>query len=195
MPKITTARKDQRRLQILAAAAACFARQGFHPTTIHDVCVEAGLSPGAVYGYFDSKDAIIEALAQAARRSGAEAFASAQGAAASADRLDRLLESLDRPGDAQSFQLDVRLWGEAIGNPQLRDLYLQSRAALTQSLIAIAEPSAAALGLEPEALAELLATVVAGLELQKAVQPGASLRRVLAALQALLAVKTEGAGA
>ena len=64
MPRITEARKTERRDQVLQAAFVCFARRGFHQTTMQEICAEAGLSPGAVYGYFPGKDAIIEALAR-----------------------------------------------------------------------------------------------------------------------------------
>ena len=48
--------------QILDAAVACFAREGFHRTTMQDIVREAALSPGAIYGYFASKEAIIDAI-------------------------------------------------------------------------------------------------------------------------------------
>ena len=63
MPKVTEAHRAARRRQVLDAAAACFARQGFHRTTMRDIVSEADLSPGAVYGYFASKADIIEAIA------------------------------------------------------------------------------------------------------------------------------------
>ncbi len=47
---------------IMAAAKKTFARSGFHGTTIADVAKEAQLPFGAVYQYFDSKDALFQAL-------------------------------------------------------------------------------------------------------------------------------------
>ena len=61
MPKVTDAHIAARRQQIIEAARACFSRQGFHQTSVQDICKEAGLSPGAVYGYFPSKEHIIAA--------------------------------------------------------------------------------------------------------------------------------------
>jgi len=55
----------ERREQILAAALRCFARGGFHQTSMAEVCAEAKLSPGSVYRYFRSKDDIIAGLAVA----------------------------------------------------------------------------------------------------------------------------------
>src|SRR4029450_8063922 len=61
MPKVTEAYSAARRQQIIDAAYRCFARKGFHQATMRDIYEEAKLSPGAVYHYFDSKDAIIQA--------------------------------------------------------------------------------------------------------------------------------------
>jgi len=62
MPKVTEEHVEARRRQILSAALRCFARQGFHRTTMHDIFREADLSPGAVYSYFTGKDELIGAI-------------------------------------------------------------------------------------------------------------------------------------
>lgn len=62
MPRVTAEHLERRREQILDAALLCFARKGFHETSMQDVFTEAGLSAGAVYRYFTSKDEIIAAL-------------------------------------------------------------------------------------------------------------------------------------
>src|SRR5262245_24556123 len=40
----------------------CFAREGFHRTTMQDIFREAELSPGAVYSYFTGKDEIVRGI-------------------------------------------------------------------------------------------------------------------------------------
>jgi AcrR family transcriptional regulator len=62
MPKVTEEHVQARRRQILSAALRCFARQGFHRTTMQDIFREADLSPGAVYSYFNGKDELIGAM-------------------------------------------------------------------------------------------------------------------------------------
>lgn len=59
MPKVTEAYLAERRQHIIDAAFACFARSGFHETTMEDIGREANLSPGLPYRYFSSKDEII----------------------------------------------------------------------------------------------------------------------------------------
>lgn len=53
---------EVRKEQILQAAAAVFARLGFHKARMDDIVQEAGLSKGAVYWYFESKDEIITTI-------------------------------------------------------------------------------------------------------------------------------------
>ena len=57
---------EERRRQILRAAMACFARRGFHLTTMNDISAEAQISVGLIYRYFDSKDAVITFMAERA---------------------------------------------------------------------------------------------------------------------------------
>lgn len=59
MPKITEKRRQAQRARIIAAAQTCFLRRGIHPTSMQDIIQESGLSTGAVYGYFASKDELI----------------------------------------------------------------------------------------------------------------------------------------
>lgn len=53
---------EERKNQILDAAQQTFAKQGFHKTRMADIAETSGLSKGALYLYFDSKDAIILSL-------------------------------------------------------------------------------------------------------------------------------------
>lgn len=53
---------EERKSQILDAAATVFARLGFHQARMDDIAAEAGLSKGALYLYYKSKDAIIFAI-------------------------------------------------------------------------------------------------------------------------------------
>jgi TetR/AcrR family transcriptional repressor of uid operon len=44
--------QSDRRAEILAAAERCFVRSGFHQASMHEICIEAGMSPGNLYRYF-----------------------------------------------------------------------------------------------------------------------------------------------
>jgi AcrR family transcriptional regulator len=73
-PLTRAERRDQQTQRILDAAKACFVRSGFQGASMHDICAEAGMSPGALYRYFSSKEAIIEAICEADRREDAKIF-------------------------------------------------------------------------------------------------------------------------
>ncbi|GEM_PF-687322 len=47
--------KDQRYKEIVNAAMKCFAKKGYHKTTINDITKEANLTKGGVYWHFKSK--------------------------------------------------------------------------------------------------------------------------------------------
>lgn len=66
MPRITSQRRSANRDQIIAAARRCFARQGFHGTSMPDIAAEAGLSTGAPYRYFTGKQELIVEVARLA---------------------------------------------------------------------------------------------------------------------------------
>lgn len=68
MPRITTERREVKRAEIVAAARRCFSRGGFHQTSMPDIAAAAGVSVGAPYRYFASKEAIILEIAGAAFR-------------------------------------------------------------------------------------------------------------------------------
>ncbi|GAA4337411.1 hypothetical protein GCM10023086_71200 [Streptomyces venetus] len=62
MARVSQEHLDARRRQILDGAALCFARNGFHATSMQDVLKEVGLSAGAVYRYFSGKEELIGAI-------------------------------------------------------------------------------------------------------------------------------------
>lgn len=55
-------RVEERRQQIMDAALVCFARRGYHKTTMDDIVVESGLSKGTLYWYFKNKDDLFFSL-------------------------------------------------------------------------------------------------------------------------------------
>jgi TetR/AcrR family transcriptional regulator, cholesterol catabolism regulator len=86
---------DVRRAELLDRAAGLFLRHGYDNVSLNDLIADAGVSKGAFYHWFPSKDALIAALAE---RSAREAFAGVQDAVAGCDgdvlaRLNALLQA------------------------------------------------------------------------------------------------------
>ena len=55
-------RAQAQRERILAAAQKCFVEHGFHAASMGDIAHQAGMSPGLIYRYYDSKSTIIVAI-------------------------------------------------------------------------------------------------------------------------------------
>ena len=62
MPKVTEEHKEARREQILAGAQRAFARHGYEGATVARLEAETGLSRGAIFNYFENKEALFVAL-------------------------------------------------------------------------------------------------------------------------------------
>jgi len=57
-PKVVEDRRDQ----IIDAAMRIFAQKGFIKATNKDIAREAGITPGLIYYYFESKEALLKAI-------------------------------------------------------------------------------------------------------------------------------------
>lgn len=90
-PDVSAARKAQ----ILQAACAVFARDGFQAARMDDIVREANLSKGGVYWYFKSKDAIIQTLmADLFDRDLDEAAALLKAPGSASDRIMTLVQTI-----------------------------------------------------------------------------------------------------
>jgi AcrR family transcriptional regulator len=97
---------DELRERLLRAAAAVFARQGYDGTKIMDIVRESGLSTGAVYGRFRSKNELLrEAIVT--RSTGAARLGS-DGIDRVADLIAAGVTHTDRPlTDAEALRLEA----------------------------------------------------------------------------------------
>jgi TetR/AcrR family transcriptional repressor of uid operon len=77
MRRANTQLQSDRRAEILAAAQRCFVRAGFHGASMQDICAQAGMSPGNLYRYFPSKEALIAGIAERDRAEVGQHFAQA----------------------------------------------------------------------------------------------------------------------
>ncbi len=123
MPRVTDEHRQQRREQLLDAARRCFVRQGFHATSMQDVLAEAGMSAGAAYGYFSSKDDIILAVAEENMTQVAAALRliAADAEQTPATALAEIFELIRSENAKNDFaKVAVIVWSEAIRNQALR---------------------------------------------------------------------------
>ena len=129
MPKISELRRESRRQEILDAALACFSEDGFHQTGIADIVNRSGMSHGAVYGYFRSKDDIIEALADDRHQNEAILNSVVQSAKNPVEALRALFRAyahaLVDPAGFQRRRVGVNGWAEALRNPRVHARVLE----------------------------------------------------------------------
>lgn len=193
MPKVSAEHLAARRFGILKAALRCFSRNGFHATSMKDICRAANLSPGAVYRYFESKERIVEALAEMAGER-IHAFFTATAAEeitaeTLSEKLAALCHALDRPENQETMRLDVVLWGEALRLPGVRRIYLRGAAKLRRSIaeLVLAAQAQGDLdrGLEPRAVSRAFMALFEGLALQKVSEPELDLEPSLRVARAM----------
>ncbi|NGN63312.1 TetR/AcrR family transcriptional regulator [Streptomyces sp. A7024] len=131
MPRVSQAHLDAKRRQIIDGAKRTFTRNGFHASSMQDVLAETGLSAGALYRYFRSKEELIQAVAADAFGEMRAAYESAVHEAPLRPLPDVLTGVLDvafrkqselaGASDPQAFpRLVVQVWGEAARNESLR---------------------------------------------------------------------------
>jgi AcrR family transcriptional regulator len=120
----------QRKGRILEAAAACFVKQGFHATSMKDVCAAAGMSPGTVYHYVRSKTDIIRGIIEDEQAITAELL---RPLAEAEDFFTAFYAALDAIAAAirqDDLTLSAEVAAETLRQPDLQEL---SRAATAEA--------------------------------------------------------------
>jgi AcrR family transcriptional regulator len=187
MPRVSRAYLDQRRDEILAAAMRCFAREGFHRTTMQHIVAESGLSPGALYRYFAAKEELIAAIAT---RHHAAELALLREATERADVREALRElvraffaRLSDPAEQEWRRVTVQLWGEALRSPRVMRVV---REGLDEPLGALAKLLRRVPGIDAAATARLTVSLFQGLVLQQAWDPALDVAAYSRAAQSLI---------
>ncbi len=191
MPKLKPETEKARRDHILDAARACFARGGFHATTMQDICKAASVSPGAVYVYFDSKEALIAGLCERDRAEFAERFAKLSDAPDFLRALQSLGEHYFVEDSADKQRLMVEMGVEATRNARIAEIYFgvdkycsESFEALFQRL---KDDGRITPTIDIATLAQVFNVLGDGMFWRRAVQPDFDMQRILPVMTALLA--------
>jgi TetR/AcrR family transcriptional regulator, repressor for uid operon len=168
-----------RRERIIEAAERAFVRHGFHAATMQHVAEEAGMSPGNLYRYFPSKEAIVEGLCEADKALRAESFAAfadflaRNGDLTEATRLGMREHVLSKP--PEKARMIVEIWAEAGRNPRVAEITQALDADVVdgiERLIDVAKAAGAASpGLNSRFAARFFITLIAGFFKRIAVEP------------------------
>lgn len=183
-------RRDPRR-RVLDAAIVCFSRSGFHGTSMHEICSEAGMSPGALYRYFPSKDAIIIAIVEeerAARASLMEMLENAPSFVEGLGRMGHALFSGEMP--MVCLELGPEIYAEAARNPALKAVFESVEQEMDVALRGAFLAAQARGEIDPAVDADvallLIGAIGDGLVLRNRFEPDLSLDQMMPALTALI---------
>jgi AcrR family transcriptional regulator len=199
MPQVTEQHCAARRAEILSAACRCFARDGFHATSIADIIGESGLSAGSVYLYFESKSEIIAGVVEMTLGTADELFAEllADGATPSADEtvafmVDAVMErAVHHPVlGVDMSRVALHAWAEALRDPDIADRIEFTLRHLRQHYAQVARRWQAAGSIDPDTDPEHVGAVLLGIvhafALQRLLIPGTDPTDYLAGVRALL---------
>jgi AcrR family transcriptional regulator len=170
-----------RRFEILQAAQTCFARSGFHQTSMQEICAEAGMSPGNLYRYFRSKEEIIAGIAERDRADAAEQFA-AVGNGNFFDGLAALAQHHLVERSAQEVALCAEIMAESRRNPAVARIYQDMERDVRARFIALLR-SAAERGeirdIDFDGTVTVLFALADGLSWRRAVEPSFNAEAVM----------------
>ena len=132
MPRISAAHEQEVRTRIVDAAVRVFSEKGYHSSTIADVCQASGLSVGAIYTYFASKDELFRHCCDQIAARGLDELAGRLVDATST--LDRMriaialyVETIDEYAGAPGQVSLVQAWAEADREPGVREMLAARR--------------------------------------------------------------------
>jgi AcrR family transcriptional regulator len=206
MPRVTEQHRATRRLEILVAACRCFARDGFHATSIADIITESGLSTGSVYLYFKSKNELIAGVVDMTLSSADDLFADllANDAVPTPEQtvtfvIDAVME---RPVDHPLHGVDMsrvalHAWAEALRDPEIADRIEHAMRRLREHYAEVARRCQAAglidQDIDPDHIGAVLLGAVHAFALQRLLIPGTDSAQYVSGLHALLPVSPKSA--
>lgn len=186
MPKLKPDTQRARREHILDAAERCFAHAGFHRTTMQHICKEAGISAGALYVYFSSKEDLIAGITERDRTKLAEKLANLPDAPDLMAALAKLGEHYALEEPHYKRVLCIEIGCEATRNPAVGEIYRTvdelCRQSFSQLFAKAREDGRIEAGDDPRLLAEVVSLIGDGLFWRRAVHPDFKTEEVLPVL-------------
>jgi len=176
MPKLKPDVQRARREHILEAAEKCFAHAGFHRTSIQDICREASVSPGALYVYFDSKEALIAGISERDRSEFADRLATLYAAPDFLRALKELGEHYFVHEPAYRRRMCIEIGLESTRNPRVGEIFQEVDGFIISSFEKLfqrlKDEGRIAPALEIPMLAKVFSVIGDGLFWRRAVDPG-----------------------
>jgi len=183
MPKLKPDTQRARRERILDAAELCFARAGFHRTTMQHICREAGISPGALYVYFASKEDLIAGIVERDRAKLAAELAELSKEPDLLSALAKLGEHYTMEEPQHKRVLGLEIGSEATRNPAVNETFSSVDEFCRKSFEQVFERAIRDGKIKPQddprTLSEVISLIGDGLFWRRAVDPNFDVQRYL----------------
>jgi AcrR family transcriptional regulator len=201
VPRVSAEHLAARRQQILDAARVCFARNGFHQTSMQDVIRQADLSVGAVYRYFPSKNELITALAGQIVDELANVFDALMAEDPPPPIVTVMLRATDfaraNSGPDGALRMAIQIWAESLRDPVLAEVVGGVYRRLRDIVVTFSERAIAAGSLpadaDPLAVGSVLFALLPGYAVQRILIDQPSHEVFQAGLRTLLALPAPAA--
>jgi AcrR family transcriptional regulator len=188
--RLDPVKHEEKRQEILAAAKACFAREGFRGASIADICAEAGISPGHLYHYFPGKEAILDAIGAAALEEGARQFGELVTSGNALSAIGTVIEEAKRRDLRADFVLFLELAAETRRNPKLaktlREMSRNTRLILADFLKKGQAGGLIDPALDPEIAAAILFGILDGARMMTIRDPKLDMAQILDTIKILV---------
>ncbi len=190
MPKLDEETQRARREHIIDAAERCFARQGFHRSSMQDICREAGISPGALYLYFTSKEDLIAGICEREKATFAHALASVSEAPDFMEALAKIGQTYCVEEPEEKLRLQVEINAEALRNPAVGKIVREIDAFIMESFTRLISDAKAKGRIDPELEPRMIAQIVSvlgdGIYLRRALDPAFNVKACLPVILSLV---------
>ena len=177
MPKVKKQYKDNKKIEIIKAAKACFVEKGFHKTTVNDILKACSISAGGFYIYFKSKDQIIISIIEEEMNLSIQNINNILLGFEKYEISDELLVSFFSKYISENVikecKFELILWTEAIFNDQVKDLlnekYQEFINSFSNIIIKLQKAQIIDKSISPVSMAQVFVSLRRGLSLQLAI--------------------------
>lgn len=130
--------RSQAKDKILSAAAACFAEKGYSGCSVQDIADRAGMSKGALYVYYKSKEKLFKTMFLLEHHS---AKGRMESSTAKAPFLNGIIQFMAQCISNSNFPIDHRLWAEVLAvaarDPAIKQEFGSSEREMRKSWVAM----------------------------------------------------------
>ncbi len=190
MPKLAPEKQHARREHILDAAERCFIEKGFHTATMADICRGAGVSPGALYIYFASKEQLIIGLCSREKERFTNELSAISGDIELLAALQMLAKRYCCDEPIEKVRLHIQIRAEAGRNPIIGATVQDMDKTVRDNLVALLEREKERGWIAPQLPAEIIVRTMGalgdGLFLQRALDPSFDPASIIPAMMTMI---------